>query len=487
MVGILGLFMTFNHLLLLYYWIVQLLFVLLLYMYFVEHDINQKGQSNNPTTLHVPVLVENQLSSESSFNLDNVYVHVIIVTSMIAASHSKWSEISPNMWEVGLFFFLPFGLQRFLAPYTQTSNVYHGLYLVCLCILVIFILYKAFTALTVVWELLYKTITRVCFMINTIGWFPVFVYHWRRVNLAQVLLVSWLIKFTSNLVIYQSVTEKSINWAVLSSDFCECCVSFVDLIAVGVVVSNISKYALWLVRLCLRETTPGQQHGNHEGEGWNLGFVFFLLALQCGLTEAKSAERFVMIGLILVIILSLLVQSAFEIAEPSLATLGVTYTGRLNFYHVRVLAVSLLLLFVSVVKVSMLFGIFQLDPWLIALVFSDMDNIVQIIGALAVYILFIVNVHLKTPWEELDDYIYYVKAVCKVFEFLVALSAVVMCVLAALSGHWNLIGELGVCFGSLVPSPMLVLMGVLAPGEGGGRGGHLESGGIHLGNFKSTT
>ena len=409
-------------------------------MYFII-SMDQDSQ----TSIYMGYSLVSQLITSDPGNvpdLRNIYAHIIIIASMTTACYQKWSETCANGWEAVVIFILPFGLQRVLAPYAQMpDSCCTAVYAACLCALSIFTVHRLMSVLLMALKSLDKTISWISMTVSALGWLPVIFYHWRRVGMTQLLFVSWLIKFTFKILVHCWITKTSIDWVIIASNLSQCCASYIDLLSISVMMASVSKYILHLLRLCVRDSTPGQLHGNHHGDGMTLGLVFFLLGLQCGLMQAKPAERFLMIGLILVIILALLVQTAFEIVEPSLATLGAIYSGRLNLHHVRVLTVSVLLLLLSLFKVWVLLGIFHLDPWFIALIFSDIDNIVRIVGVLAVYILFVVNVHLKSPWQELDDYIYYIKATCKVFEFLVAVSAVVLCVVAAFAGHWNVIGK----------------------------------------------
>lgn len=69
-------------------------------------------------------------------------------------------------------------------------------------------------------------------------------------------------------------------------------------------------------------------------------------------------------------------------------------------------------------------------------------TIVQVMGSLIIYGLFVSNVHSESQMKDLDDYVYYINAGSKVFEFLVAVVVLGYTAWATLTGEWNYIGAL---------------------------------------------
>ena len=67
-------------------------------------------------------------------------------------------------------------------------------------------------------------------------------------------------------------------------------------------------------------------------------------------------------------------------------------------------------------------------------------TIVQVMGSLIIYALFVSNVHSESQVKDLDDYVYYINAGSKIFEFLVAVVVLGYTAWATITGEWNYIG-----------------------------------------------
>jgi E3 ubiquitin-protein ligase RNF139 len=79
---------------------------------------------------------------------------------------------------------------------------------------------------------------------------------------------------------------------------------------------------------------------------------------------------------------------------------------------------------------------FKLSTWLLAVSAFSLEVVVKIVCTLSIYALFVVDSRRNTYWENLDDYVYYIKAVGNGIEF-------VFGVFLFLNGAWILLFESG--------------------------------------------
>ena len=71
---------------------------------------------------------------------------------------------------------------------------------------------------------------------------------------------------------------------------------------------------------------------------------------------------------------------------------------------------------------------------------SNLVTIVQVMGSLIIYALFVSNVHSESQVKDLDDYVYYINAGSRIFEFPVAVVVLGYTAWATLTREWNYIG-----------------------------------------------
>ena len=84
-----------------------------------------------------------------------------------------------------------------------------------------------------------------------------------------------------------------------------------------------------------------------------------------------------------------------------------------------------------------LFYIFDLNFWTLVVISTCVMTSVQVIGLLTIYCLFLYDASHAEPWENLDDVIYYTRAVVRCLEFLVAVFVVCAGFHESLVGQWS--------------------------------------------------
>ncbi len=174
--------------------------------------------------------------------------------------------------------------------------------------------------------------------------------------------------------------------------------------------------------------------------GWTEGFTMFLLALQTGIIELKSTQRIFLLSVVLFIVLSSLIQSMYEIADPILLALGASQ-NKSWFKHIRAITLCTFLWLFPLFMTYIICQFFDLDFWLLAVISSCVLTSLQVLGSMVVYALFVYDTIRQEPWDALDDVVYYAKATTRVLEFIVAVFVVCYGVKESLIGEWSWINS----------------------------------------------
>ena len=335
-----------------------------------------------------------------------------------------------------MFFVFPIVFQLVALLFVKATSIFRELCLAYLVFAAVIQMYKACLGLFQLLRDFPAMVKHSCRVVMTFGWLDLLIYHWRRIDLGHVLMVTWLIKFVGRF----SLLLKHGFLIAIAGSLVDCFDNLQDLAGASIVIGAAANLTLDFINKLLKGDLERPMEDRHQ-EAWNDSISFFLLAIQVGLTTLPKPERLMLIGLIMFVTISLLLQSAYELTEPALMSLGATYTGVFDSKHLCTLAVCALILILPGYMIIVLCQLFSFDAWLFVIISSNLVTIVQIMGALVVYALFVSNVHSESQVKDLDDYVYYINAGSKVFEFLVAVVVLGYTAWATLMGEWNYIGK----------------------------------------------
>ncbi|KAM7376323.1 hypothetical protein PAMP_006065 [Pampus punctatissimus] len=218
----------------------------------------------------------------------------------------------------------------------------------------------------------------------------------------------------------------------------ECCATPYSLLGLTFVVSYL---ALGLLNLCkfYLGGYAAVQNENVMHRGVTEGVTLLLLALQTGLLDMQALQRTFLLSIILFIVVTSTLQSMIEITDPVILALGAS-RNRSLWKHFRGLSMCLLLLIFPVFMAYKISQFFHMDFWLLILVSSCMLTSLQVTGTMLIYSLFMVELYRTDPIESLDEVIYWVNAVSRVLEFMVALCVVAYGTWESLFGEWSWMG-----------------------------------------------
>ncbi|KAF1374463.1 hypothetical protein PFLUV_G00229360 [Perca fluviatilis] len=265
---------------------------------------------------------------------------------------------------------------------------------------------------------------------------------WNQFAVPVLFSVFWFVLFIVQLCSdtmsgHASAGHQGIMFFLLTS-VSECCATPYSLLGLTFVVSYL---ALGLLNLCkfYLGGYAGVQNDNVMHRGVTEGVTLLLLALQTGLLDMQALQRTFLLSIILFIVVTSTLQSMIEITDPVILALGAS-RNRSVWKHFRGLSMCLILLVFPVFMAYKISQFFHMDFWLLILVSSCMLTSLQVTGTMLIYSLFMVELFRSDPIESLDEVIYWVNAVSRVLEFVVALCVVAYGTWESLFGEWSWMG-----------------------------------------------
>lgn len=430
LVGTIGLLAHLSYLQKFFIWLIEQVVLVIAFVTIVMYspsDATKEYSQENPSHESLSYL-------RGVYGCPLLYSQVFVAVS-IAIAPRKWTTVNPKQ-TVGMFIVFPVVIQLVTLPFVKATSILREVCLAYLLFASVIQVYKACLGLLQLLQDFPGTVKDTCRIVITFGWLDFFVYHWKRINLGRVLMVAWLIKFAFRFILF----IKHGLFIAVAGSLVDCFDNLQDLAGASIVIGAVANLSLDFVNKLLKGNLERPMEERHQ-EAWNDSVSFFLLAIQVGLTNLPKPERLMLIGLVMFVTISLFLQSAYELTEPALMSLGATYTGVFNSKHLRTLAVCALILVLPGYMIIVLCQLFSFDAWLFVIISSNLVTIVQVMGLLIIYALFLSNVHSESQVKDLDDYVYYINAGSKVFEFLVAVVVLAYTAWATLTGEWNYIGR----------------------------------------------
>ncbi|XP_020603355.1 RING finger protein 145-like [Orbicella faveolata] len=435
LIGATGLLANLSYLQKCFVWLIEEVVLLAAFVAIITYTPSdaKKDHSRNNSSL----------DSSSYMYLDGIYGYSVLYAQVfiavsIAITPRKWAVVSAKQ-TVAMFIIFPVVIQLLTLPFVKASSILRDICLVYLAFASVIQMYKACLGLLQLLQDFPGMIKNTFRILITFGWLDLFVYHWKRINLGQVLMVAWVIKFSA---IFSVILTRTFSITVaMSGGLVLCFDSLQDVAGASIVVGVMANVILDIISIIIKGNLERPREDRHQ-ELWNDSVSFFLLCVQVGIVNLPKQERLMRIGLVMFVTISLFLQSAYELTEPALMSLGATYTGVFNSKHLNTLVVCAVILVLPGYMIIVLCQMFTFDAWLFVIISSNLVTIVQVMCSLVIYALFVSNVHSESQVRDLDDYVYYINAGSKVFEFLVAVVVLGYTAWATLNGEWNYIGAL---------------------------------------------
>ncbi|XP_015784398.1 RING finger protein 145 [Tetranychus urticae] len=279
------------------------------------------------------------------------------------------------------------------------------------------------------------------------GFLYIIVLLWKKLFVPTHFLLFWCIAFLCKIYENIFVEENSQDiYGLILSSASSLCTSPLSLVSTAVTVTYISYFTLCGIKLYLwgKPDYVGRQsdiyfnqimlHQAHSG--WEEGLITFLLAVLTGITNMQPPARMAVLTIILFVVLSSLLESMLEIAEPVILSLS-TYHGRNIFHHVKVLLLCAFLFFFPLHVSWVLANLFPVDFWMAVVISTSLLTSAQVLDLVVVHCLLWYDAVRHEPWAPLDEMVYYVRSATKVIEFIVASSVVFVGIFEGISNKWN--------------------------------------------------
>ena len=254
---------------------------------------------------------------------------------------------------------------------------------------------------------------RVFFMrLRMYGILLVLVLHWRRLALHAALVVYWLILWSMHFLTLSLFVQPSYEVAYALASVSHSCDSYIRIISFCYVVYFIARGFLAVIKGFFNDPNVYIDEEQDRPNGLRESVGFFLLSLYTNLANVDASKRMVLMELISLLLLSALVRSSFEAVEPYLLALHSAPMQKKK-RHVVILLFCIVLMITAGFLGLQLYYLRERFPFSI----PNLITIIQIICALILYTLYRYDSGCNDTWEELDDYVYYVKGACRTFEF----------------------------------------------------------------------
>lgn len=265
-------------------------------------------------------------------------------------------------------------------------------------------------------ETIYKGITWCHNVVENYGLYTMIETHWINLHIPQVFRAFWLIRLAE-----YSIYAVSNDFSSLTvTDFLKGIVihgseNIVALLGMASIISLLSQQIGYAIQKFLQLSDPSERNiGNVSA------VLFLLLSLQTGVTNLTPAERYKKITCNLWLLYTAFLHFTFNILNPLLLSLSTSRNPSLS-KHIRSLAVTLFLIISPIIILTYQWQNAPPNTWLFALTSFMIELIIKASALITVYILFVIDTYKDGLWENLDDYIYYLKAVSSLTEFILGI------------------------------------------------------------------
>lgn len=250
--------------------------------------------------------------------------------------------------------------------------------------------------------------------------------EWLRLNVPCVLRVFWVMRVAENAILllmanYEDSANDSLKISTLlavqsiasmaKSLLVSGCETITAVLGMTSVISffchYIGNFFQWILL-------------TDEEEDKSIGTVsailFYILALQTGLTSLNPEKRFIRLCRNFCLLFTALLHFLHNIVNPMLMSLSASHNPSTH-RHVRALGVCAFLIFFPITLLVYLWSQHSVSTWLLAVSAFSIEVIVKVVVSLMIYALFLIDAYRCTFWEQLDDYVYYIRAFGNTIEF----------------------------------------------------------------------
>uniref|UniRef100_A0A1I7VVK5 RING-type domain-containing protein n=1 Tax=Loa loa TaxID=7209 RepID=A0A1I7VVK5_LOALO len=253
---------------------------------------------------------------------------------------------------------------------------------------------------------------------------------WYRLRFAEILILAWLTMFFARVYVHLAGKGRDFDeiGAIFLASVAESTNTPLSLLALALTVSCFCKQILTIAE-CIVGGQRGHRHVLANG-GYTGALTLALLCAQTGVLGMRTEQKAFLLGLVLFIVLSALLQSLCEILEPQLLALAanrLTSRGQ----HTRSVFLAIIVIVTSLCTSAAVIQFLPVDLWCLIIVSNCLLTAVHTLSALIIYVIYVLETDSMDVWGRADYVVFMCKTITCGVEVLLALNVVCY-------GHWTL-------------------------------------------------
>ncbi|KAL1449847.1 hypothetical protein WDU94_002319 [Cyamophila willieti] len=254
--------------------------------------------------------------------------------------------------------------------------------------------------------------------VNNFGLSALLEYEWTRLNVPNVLRCFWILRLIEHAITLfiiglpqAGIPDDGSYHLIVKHLLVTGCETMIAVLGMTSIISYVCHYIGALFQWILQT-----EDADDKCIGTVSAILFYILALQTGLTELEPDDRFVRLCRNFCLLFTALLHFIHNIVNPLLMSLSASHNPAL-YRHIRALGVCSFLIAYPTILLFFLWSHLQLSTWLLAVSAFSTEVIVKVTVSLMIYSLFLIDAWRVTFWEKLDDYVYYIRAFGNTIEF----------------------------------------------------------------------
>lgn len=275
-------------------------------------------------------------------------------------------------------------------------------------------------------------------MVTNFGMSALVETEWIRLNVPSVLRTFWILRVLEHVFLFafngewEYIDENGLTppFRLIKSLMITGCETLTAVLGMTSIVScichHIGRIFQWVL---LTDDEDDKSIGTVSA------ILFYILALQTGLTSLEPEKRFVRLCRNFCLLFTALLHFIHNIVNPLLMSLSASHNPSVR-RHLRALAVCAFLVLFPICLLFWLWMQHEASTWLLAVSAFSIEVIVKVTVSLMIYTLFLLDARRETFWERLDDYVYHIRAFGNTVEFIFG-------IFLFFNGAWILIFESG--------------------------------------------
>ncbi|XP_053975922.1 protein TRC8 homolog [Hylaeus anthracinus] len=269
--------------------------------------------------------------------------------------------------------------------------------------------------------------------INNYGLSALAETEWIRLNVPCVLRTFWMLRVGGQVIhiLVNHYGEETFTYFVMIKTLLiNGCETLTAVLGMTSIISFICHYIG-----CFFQWVLLAEDGDETSIGTVSAILFYMLALQTGLTSLDRDKRLVRLCRNFCLLFTAVLHFVHNIVNPLLMSLSASHNPALH-RHIRALAVCAFLILFPVSLLVYLWSHFTVSTWLLAVSVFNIEVIEKVLVSLAIYSLFLIDAYRSVFWEQLDDCVYIIRSFGNTVEFAFG-------IILFFNGFWILVFESG--------------------------------------------